>query len=58
MCSIVFTRRLGDTLWRFSRDVAHYNMRVESYALLIHDRFPSFSLSAERAAPASLEQHA
>jgi hypothetical protein len=57
-CSIVFTRRLGDTLWRFSRDVAHYNMRVESYALLVHDRFPSFSLSAERTAAPAGEQHA
>jgi len=56
--SIVFTRRLNDTLWRFSRDVTHYAMRVESYALLIHDRFPSFSLSAEPAAPESVEQRA
>jgi len=49
--SIVFTRRLSDKLWRFTRDVVHYTLRVESYALLIHDRFPSFSLSADPAAP-------
>jgi hypothetical protein len=24
-----------------------YVLRVEAYALLLHDRFPSFSLSAE-----------
>ena len=45
--SIAFTRRLSDSLWRFSRDVSSYVLRVEAYALLIHDRFPSFSLSAE-----------
>ena len=56
--SIVFTRRLGDRLWRFTRDVTDYVLRVESYALLMHDRFPSFSLSAEPAAAPAAEQHA
>jgi hypothetical protein len=45
--SIAFTRRLSGSLWRFSRDVTSYVLRVEAYALLIHDQFPSFSLSAE-----------
>ena len=45
--SIAFTRRLSGSLWRFSRDVMSYVLRVEAYALLIHDRFPSFSLSAD-----------
>ena len=44
---IVFTGRLGVNLWRFTRDVMAYALRVEAYALLVHDRFPSFSLSAE-----------
>jgi hypothetical protein len=32
-----------------------YTLRIEAYALLVHDRFPSFSLFADRAvdAPAS-----
>ncbi len=33
--------RLADNLWRFNRDVMGYALRVEAYALLIHDRFPS-----------------
>jgi uncharacterized protein DUF4389 len=45
--SIAFTRHLSGSLWRFSRDVSSYVLRVEAYALLIHDRFPSFSLSGE-----------
>jgi hypothetical protein len=45
--SIAITRKLNHGLWRFSRDVASYVLRVEAYALLMHDRFPSFSLSAE-----------
>ena len=52
---IVFTRRLPDGLWRFSRDVLRYVLRVEAYALLIHDRFPSFSLSTEAATPQAIE---
>jgi hypothetical protein len=47
--SIVFTRRLNETLWQFTRYVLGYTLRIESYALLVHDQFPSFSLSAERA---------
>jgi hypothetical protein len=41
---IAFTGRMGDSLWRFSRDVMGYALRVEAYALLIHDRFPSFAV--------------
>jgi hypothetical protein len=47
--SILFTRRLGGTLWRFSSEVIDYVLRVEAYALLVHDRFPTFSLGAARA---------
>ena len=45
--SIAFTRRLSDSLWRFTCDVINYALRVEAYALLIHDQFPSFSLASE-----------
>jgi hypothetical protein len=43
---IVFTGHLGVNLWCFTRDVMAYALRVEAYALLIHDRFPSFALAA------------
>jgi len=43
--SIVFKGGMGENLWRFTRDVMAYALRVEAYALLIHDQFPSFSLS-------------
>jgi hypothetical protein len=45
--SIVFKGRLGENLWRFTRDVMAYALRVEAYGLLIHDQFPSFSLSVD-----------
>jgi len=45
--SIVFKGRLGGNLWRFTRDVMAYALRVEAYALLIHDHFPSFALTSE-----------
>ncbi len=44
---IVFKGSLGMNLCRFTRDVMAYALRVEAYALLVHDRFPSFSLSEE-----------
>jgi hypothetical protein len=44
---IVFKGSLGINLWRFTRDVMAYALRVEAYALLIHDRFPAFSLAEE-----------
>jgi hypothetical protein len=37
--------RLPDALWEFGRDVMGYALRVESYALLVHDEFPSFALT-------------
>jgi hypothetical protein len=40
------TARLSPPIWRFSRDAIAYVMRVEAYALLVHDQFPSFRLSA------------
>ena len=44
---LVFKGGLGMNLWRFIRDVMAYALRVEAYALLIHDRFPSFALSSD-----------
>lgn len=41
---IVFKGRIGEGLWLFTRDVMAYALRVEAYALLIHDQFPSFSV--------------
>jgi hypothetical protein len=45
--SIAFTRRLNGGLWQFTRDVMSYALRVEAYALLMHDQFPSFGLTGE-----------
>ena len=45
--SIVFKGEMGENLWRFIRDVMAYALRVEAYGLLIHDQFPSFSLSVD-----------
>jgi hypothetical protein len=44
---LVFKGTMGANLWRFIRDVMAYALRVEAYALLVHDRFPSFALAAE-----------
>jgi hypothetical protein len=44
--SIVLKGRLGENPWRFTRDVMAYALRVEAYALLVHDHFPSFSLAS------------
>ena len=49
---IIFTGRLAPALWRFTRDVMAYALRVEAYALLVHDQFPSFSLAVEAGEPA------
>jgi hypothetical protein len=43
--TLVFARRMNAHLWRFTRDVVGYALRVEAYALLVHDVFPSFSLA-------------
>ena len=53
---IVFKGSLGMNLWRFTRDVMAYALRVEAYALLIHDRFPAFSLSEDVGEPALVRQ--
>ena len=52
---VVVAARLAAPLWRFNRDVMGYALRVEAYALLIHDRFPSFDVfaTAERRAAAA-----
>jgi hypothetical protein len=39
--------RLDPRLWRFSRDVMAYVLRVECYALLLSDHFPPFALRAD-----------
>jgi hypothetical protein len=44
---LVFKGTMGENLWRFIRDVMAYALRVEAYALLIHDQFPSFTLAAD-----------
>jgi hypothetical protein len=44
-CTLVFARRMSPALWRFTRDVVAYALRVEAYGLLIHDQFPAFSLA-------------
>jgi hypothetical protein len=49
---VVAAGRLPDTLWRFNRDVMGYALRVEAYALLIHDRSPSFDVFAGAEKPA------
>jgi hypothetical protein len=54
---ILVTGRLPDGLWRFSRDVIAYAMRVETYMLLVHDEYPPF-VFAETAAPIGAEAHA
>ena len=53
---IVFTDRMSDNLWRFSRDVMGYALRVEAYALLIHDRFPSFAVVSDSGAAATADE--
>lgn len=44
--ALSITGALPDSVWRFSRDVMDYSLRVEAYGLLIHDTFPSFALGA------------
>jgi hypothetical protein len=44
---ISVTASLPDPVWRFSRDVMGYALRVEAYLLLMYDEFPSFSLGEE-----------
>jgi hypothetical protein len=53
----VFKGQLGGNLWRFTRDVVAYALRVEAYALLIHDHFPSFSLAVDVESPRSRGSH-
>jgi hypothetical protein len=48
---IVATGRLADSWWRFTRDVTGYVLRVEAYALLVHDQVPSFAIFNDVRAP-------
>jgi len=52
--TLVFTRRMSPALWRFSRDVVTYGLRVEAYGLLIHDEIPAFSLAAHAEAAGAM----
>jgi hypothetical protein len=42
---LVVNGTMPASLWRFTRDVLGYSLRVEAYALLIHDEFPPFALT-------------
>ena len=44
---LTLTGSLPEPVWRFSRNVMEYSLRVEAYALLFYDEFPSFSLGRE-----------
>jgi hypothetical protein len=44
---ILFTGRLAPALWSFGHRVMRYLLRVETYALLVHDEYPPFSLVDE-----------
>ena len=39
---LVIRGTMPASLWRFSRDVMAYSLRLEAYALLVHDVFPPF----------------
>ncbi len=40
----LFSGRYPDGLWEFGEGVIRWVLRVESYALLLHDEYPPFSL--------------
>src|SRR5690606_29080072 len=42
--AILFTGRYPEALYRFGVGVLGWNMRVESYLLLLHDAYPPFAL--------------
>jgi hypothetical protein len=44
--AILFTGRYPESLERFSMGVLRWNIRVEAYALLLHDEYPPFRLDA------------
>ena len=44
--AILFTGRFPAGLYHFGMSVLQWNIRVEAYALLVHDEYPPFSLSA------------
>src|SRR2546421_4469148 len=45
---LIVTGAMPAWLWRFNHDALAYMLRVETYALLVHDVFPPFSLAADR----------
>ncbi len=42
--SILFTGSYPEGLYRFAVGYLRWSLRVEAYALLIHDEYPPFSL--------------
>jgi hypothetical protein len=53
--TLVTAGSMSDRVWRFNRDVMRYTLRVEAYALLVHDAFPPFMIwsgPSEVASPA------
>lgn len=42
--AILFTGAYPEGLYRFAIGYLRWSLRVESYFLLLHDRFPPFSL--------------
>ena len=51
-CARRWRRCSGPWTESFNRDVIGYALRVEAYALLIHDRFPSFDVFSAAEKPA------
>jgi hypothetical protein len=43
--AILFTSRYSEGLEAFAVGVLRWNIRVEAYALLLHDEYPPFHLS-------------
>lgn len=48
---VLFSGRYPDGLWRFGEGVMRWILRVEAYALLLHDEYPPFTLQAGAAPP-------
>ena len=42
--AILFTGTYPEGLWRFGEAVQRWSLRVEAYALLLHDEYPPFGL--------------
>jgi hypothetical protein len=49
--AVLFTGSYPDSLWRFGEGVMRWGLRLESYMLLLHDRYPPFSLQPSSPSP-------